>query len=622
MNRSSPAVLAALLVAPLPVAVGTPLQAQRPIELGPAVQVSAALHDEPHFEMLLAAHPKDPAQLIACSMLFRRAQKNHQTITYVTSDRGRTWRKALEVTSPQERESWDPACLYGPDGTAWSIAEGFDTADVPYVRLDRSANGGATWLPPRYLPHFERAFLAVDGTDGPRRGWLYLHGNESVATTDSARDRGSAMGVHVLESIDGPAQTSIVPSAGNDYAVTTGPGVVLSNGTFVGVFMEFIDYYQPDGTSVPPRHADGQPNFMLKVLRSEDGRTFTTDPVSGVYATWPGWASSVIPYLAADTSRGPFRDRLYIVWTDERSGRGEILLSSSADRGKTWSTPHVVNDDRPRGDGHGPDHFHPSVAVNPNGVVGLVWNDRRDAADNLSYSVRFTASHDGGETFVPSVKVSPEPHVPGRGARWAVQMLGRRLAGGAGLRQIIGMHSFNFSGGHTRGLAADAGGDFHALWVSNVTGVAQLWAARIGVPGRAEPNGGGRLAPLVGVSDAVDLIWTGARLTRATGAVDVALALRNRGADTLRGPVVVRVLDLRSAFGVPALRNAENGAAGAGAILDFTDLTDGGQLAPGATTRAKPLRFTVAELDTIVPSGHAISRLILMKSAVLARKTR
>src|SRR5207247_9521570 len=120
------------------------------------------------------------------------------------------------------------------------------------------------------------------------------------------------------------------------------------------------------------------------------------------------------------------------------SGRSGILLSYSGDGGRTWSAPRTVNDDRPRLKGPGPDDFLPDVAVNAAGVVGVAWNDRRDHPDNLAYTVRFTASLDGGDTFLPSVRVSPQPHVPGGGQRWVVQAMRRSLSGG-GARQLIGL---------------------------------------------------------------------------------------------------------------------------------------------------------------------------------------
>src|SRR5262249_33931237 len=132
--------------------------------------------------------------------------------------------------------------------------------------------------------------------------------------------------------------------------------------------------------------------------------------ISDQYVLWPANALSTMGYLATDTQSKYFKDRLYAVWADARSGRSEILFSYSSDRGKTWAKPKSLNDDRPFAEGgQGPEDFMPVVAGTPAGVVGVMWYDRREHSDNLGWDVRFSASLDGGDTFSPSVKVSEAP---------------------------------------------------------------------------------------------------------------------------------------------------------------------------------------------------------------------
>jgi hypothetical protein len=42
-----------------------------------------------------------------------------------------------------------------------------------------------------------------------------------------------------------------------------------------------------------------------------------------------------------------------------------------------------------------------------------------------------------------------------------------------------------FNSGDTAGLAADAGGTFHPVWIDNRTGTHQVWTASVGVRGAA-----------------------------------------------------------------------------------------------------------------------------------------
>jgi hypothetical protein len=99
----------------------------------------------------------------------------------------------------------------------------------------------------------------------------------------------------------------------------------------------------------------------------------------------------------------------------------------------------------------------PTVAVNKDGIVGVLWYDRRDSDDNLSYYARFSASTDGGATWLPSVRVSESPNT------------------------AKGKSGSGVTGGDTAGLAASADGIFHALWIDNRTGVQQVWTSAITV---------------------------------------------------------------------------------------------------------------------------------------------
>jgi hypothetical protein len=119
----------------------------------------------------------------------------------------------------------------------------------------------------------------------------------------------------------------------------------------------------------------------------------------------------------------------------------------------------------------------PEIAVNRTGVVGVMWYDRRDHPDNLGWDVRFAASFDGGASFLPSVKASERgtsfPSGASRDARPAAKPGDERA-------QINnGRDSFTFMGGDTAGLAADAAGVFHLVWVDNRTGVPQVWTAMV-----------------------------------------------------------------------------------------------------------------------------------------------
>ncbi len=124
--------------------------------------------------------------------------------------------------------------------------------------------------------------------------------------------------------------------------------------------------------------------------------------------------------------------------------------------------PLVISDDKATlAPAQEPNNFMPMVAVNKNGVVGICWYDRRENPDNLGYCVRFSASLDGGNTWLPSTRVSTHANVV-----------------------YEAEHYLHLNGGDTAGLTADSEGMFHLLWIDNRTGIHQMWTATVRISER------------------------------------------------------------------------------------------------------------------------------------------
>jgi len=586
-------------------------QTQGIIHVGPNVQVSKDLGKEPNFEMQIAADPVHPERMLACSMLFPADYAQTEVVTYATLDGGKSWKPTLRTRGEAGNASWDPTCAYGPDGAAYTISENIDADNKSFDRIDRSTDGGMTWEKPVRFKHAERNFVTIDTTGGPHNGWIYLQGAGRQCVTGAHCINPYA--TYFQYSADG-GQTflsQVVAVADSDYPIGYGPGVVLSDGAFLAPRGEWRDVRQLDGPQmrVPSNELshDGRwANAKLNVFRAKvDKPNWPLDVELNTVGDWfyeRNWNNSFLPMMAADSSKGPFRDRVYVVWSDRGSGRDVILLAYSSDQGKTWSTPRIMDDDRARSDGRpGPDDLQAVVAVNPQGAVGVMWFDRRDHPDDLGWTVRFRASFDGGETFTPSVRVSEIPYELDRTDPIPLLSLG----GGAtpNAHVTLGVHSFNFSGGHTAGLAASADGVFHPLWVGNSTGVPQLWTAAVTVEGTPEKNGSAALAEMKDVSGKVSLRFTNRTLERSTRMVNADLQIENLSEDTFHAPLKLRVLDMSSDLGLPEIENADSGGKGEGAIFDLSSLLDNGELKPHAATKPKHIQVKMLELDPIRPLG-------------------
>lgn len=485
--RSALGVAALVLTVSASRTLSTPLVPPPSIVVGTNVHVSHPFGDINHHEVVLAAHPTQSV-LLACSMLGDRRDRAVNSVAYRSADGGQTW--SLAATS-QEHFADDPTCAYSLDGTAYFVTKtntGVDmvpgaSSDTDSLHIRRSSDGGTTWDPVIHSVHAnDRPFVAVDTTRGPRRGTLYAayddhihgesgrHGNDDfrhLLVLAASRDRGTTFPIQ--------AQRALLDQRGDTGSASLACGaVVLSTGA-VFVLQHHLLLGANNAGTGKLRELGG----WLQLFASRDGG-HTLQLVSKVGNVSSGYnepaSRGVTATIAADPGSPRFRDRLYVAWTDFTTQRGIIRLRVSSDEGRTWSTPVAIGEDR---DGaapnDSPDNYMPTLAVNRDGVVGITWHDRRARPGNSAYDVRFAASLDGGATWLPSVAVSTAPNDQRQQRKG--KPADERASAGSAWRPAEG--SFLVTGGDTAGLAADADGRFHALWIDNRSGVQQVWTALI-----------------------------------------------------------------------------------------------------------------------------------------------
>jgi hypothetical protein len=140
----------------------------------------------------------------------------------------------------------------------------------------------------------------------------------------------------------------------------------------------------------------------IQVARSTDGgQTFTSPNVATVFneidfrprnAFFRYWGAA-FPQLAVG-----LEGELYVVYVGRPSERpaddGDVYLVASRDGGDSWTRPRRLNDD----DGDAL-QFFPSVDVDPNGSVHVMWGDMRDDPVQARYHIYYTRSDDQGETW-------------------------------------------------------------------------------------------------------------------------------------------------------------------------------------------------------------------------------
>ncbi len=574
-------------------------EAHSNITVGPNVRISAANSDRAHWETRVAADPEHAGSLLACSFLHSSQNNNFHTVVYRSDDGGTSWQTSLE--SEDADYIGDPDCIFGPDGMAFFATLPLHyEADMPHeTRVYRSMDRGQHWQKPVSLPFFDREYLAIDRTAGPRRGQIYMQGNRFRKTVDGDERlvfslfRSTDQGASFKEPVE-------LLSDGEHMPFGNGSSEVLSDGTYVAIFPEW-----DDRKKIGEMHSTPQSVGNIKVVRSTDGgeKFDKADVVSPWYECL--YAMTIgIPMLAADHSNGPFKDRLYAVWGDAKSGRCDIRSSYSSDKGKTWSPSIVINDDPdPADPKHSSNQSMPVLAVNKNGAVGVAWYDRRETRDDVGWYVRFSASLDGGETFLPSVRVSSAPEVHKRDAALPIWVYAEG-GGGFPIRRRDSKIMINVStdqgeaaGGDTAGMAADADGNFHPVWVDNRTGVLQLWTSSIAVSGTAAVNGSVDLSAMDNVTRDVMLRVTNTKYDQKNGLISFDALLMNTSEEAIHVPVKMRVVSLRAGTGTINIAHADNDGTGAGSIWDFSSSIAEGVLKPGQKTGSKRFEFHISDID-------------------------
>jgi hypothetical protein len=585
----------------------------RPITVGVNVLVSKSRTDQPHWEVQIASDPNDPNNLLACSIAGygEQGEQRASTVVHASFDGGKTWRETLNIRS--SGVAIDPSCAYGLNGLAYVVALTYDDGGMPFFK---STDSGRTWAAVQLPARGDREYITIDNTASRYRGQIYLTAQGLLKQQSQSLPafelwRLSRDGEILL----GPAKLTAPDS--DQRIGATGNGVTLSDGKFVAITSE-LDKKKVISKS-NPYELHGR---IIAVSSNDGGQSFL--PIASVGDWYHDGAKNVtsglIPVLAADGSSGPFKDRLYAVWSDMRSGRMAVIMSHSSDKGRTWSAPIAVSEYAPPADvSDRPDDGLPSVAVNSTGVVGVMWYDRRDSPDNLGYWPRFSASRDGGESFLPSVKLSD--------AASSFEMPNLLLGASdyqdvyrakGNFRVGLGISLRQFSGGDTSGLTASSDGVFHALWVDNRTGIPQVWTAPATVAGKRVESNPEQETTLINGTDSVIPSLGRAVYYRATRTVILDVSLENASTIPLQGPLRLQLEGLSSMLGGISVTNSDNNVNGIGAAWDFARELDNGVLASRTRTRSRRLEFQLTEKPEAARTPQAWQNMIHVQAKVLA----
>ena len=417
------------------------------------VQVS---HDRflAHSEPEIAENPLNPLNLVGGSKFFTDPAHYAFKIGFYTSqDGGCTWTDggilpgydAYELTS-------DISFAFGRQNDVYAavLVDGM-TGNTRFsgIAVSRSTDGGRTFQPPVLAQadatgrtFSDKPWIGVDTTTGPFAGSIYVVWNLDATTADSApiyfsrsTDGGRTFSKgREIEGVSPRCQFGEPTGSGGALTCDSALGAtpVIGPNGMISVVYAYLDPRLADNdqdngqdqgsiqqpgpqsalSSQPPLiqcsalPPSGAAHTHMLVVRSSDGGQTWSNPVDAaeVYDVPFHFQNSCfrnfsLPAFAVDVTKGT----LYLVWADERNGDADILLARSTDGGQTWSATVRVNDDPV---GNGKDQFQPQLAVAPNGVVSVMFFDRRNDSNNFLIDVYLAQSTDGGQTFHANVRVS------------------------------------------------------------------------------------------------------------------------------------------------------------------------------------------------------------------------
>lgn len=369
-----------------------------PVNQDPALP---SAHNSPR----ILVNPLNPKTLVAAGRVDR---PDFSAGVHVSRDAGRTWAGSSLVLPPGEERAFEPQIAFDAKGTLFVL---FSTlkgqAVVPNaVWLEGSQDGGRTFSRPVKVtgPFAYQPRLALDRTTGNVHvSWVQatdVVAREVRVSQRSPKKRTPGFGappnpVVMATSRDGGATFSrpVRVSEPTRERVGAATPVVGPKGDVYLLYQDYGDDLLDFKGLRGPVHSG---RFSLVMARSTDaGRSFSTIAVvDDAVVPWERFLAYLpkFPSIAVDRRDGT----LYVAWSSGPNGNPDIFVRRSDDRGKSWSKPVRVGDDKPN---PGQQQYLPTLSVAPNGRVDLLYLDRRIERDKSPTAARLATSFDKGETW-------------------------------------------------------------------------------------------------------------------------------------------------------------------------------------------------------------------------------
>jgi len=545
-----------------------------------------------------AADPMDPKNLIVCGSKGVAKENARYGFVFSSSDGGLTWRQALE----DQNSAWvsEQSCAFGANGRAYFVSEASKMIDgEPHhergtTRIFMSDDAGQSWKEATKTKWADYSFSVVDTDSGDNQNRLYVFFNDvEVGTAEQGKngtkeDRETSRAGFLIfregdRDVKGPIASSNMGLLGNQGSFPP-TAFLLRDGSLLSLYI-------------------GEKGFLGAVHTNRE-RSELSNPL---IVARRSFLREEEPCLDEAAAYDRLRDRIYVAYSASRGRRCRLMLTTSADGGKTWSIGQEIS---------APDtlshrFYSPAMAVSPEGILGLMWRDTP-----VSDCWYFAVSPDRGNAFTHSQPLSrcsdrrdvllteSSASLIMQGFVWVNSDpgAGKSLEGHA----VPGVHvvdSRNVAERNDGSLTVTSDGVFHPVWIEDGSGEGQLRTAAVRISGSKVKQ----QSPLPvdetdtrDISQRIVVLYGGdQRYDSSSGTLTENIILKNESSDSICSPVLLKAVTLSSEIGKIDIVNATNGVSGPGAIWDLSETLPGGVLKAGAVTTPYSLVFRVP--DAVAP---------------------
>ncbi|MEL7119183.1 MAG: hypothetical protein AAFO07_07080 [Bacteroidota bacterium] len=414
----------------------TQLQGQE-VEIINERKLDLGLYEFILLENQLSVNPYDDKHLLLSGM-YLNPKKADVTSCFgmISTDEGKNWNKIITTSGKYTGDPWG---VITNKGTAIFTALSSLASDELTLEIHRFQKGDSKWSnsPMILKGSFDHQTAVVDRNDNTIYVVAIL--GDQVYVNYSEDDGLSFNHPHTIQ-FNNLGTNTMVPVVQEDGTLTvsfTNFNRPVINGTRKGRSREFLaktiswitNFTKDEGFSNP----------ML----------ISTDCEKG------------FPVLAIDHSKENTSQNMYYVCSSQTDNTIYNFYSNT--NGKSWSLPIAVakfnnlNEVK-----RNPFVGIPQIEINNTGILGVLWQSRLDDPENKCNTLYFSASLDGGKTFIKPTKVSSkESCMENPQNMWA----GSRYKSGGDYMSFISL----------------ANGDFMTIWADSREGRATYYTAQIRV---------------------------------------------------------------------------------------------------------------------------------------------